>query len=211
MDKNNNINNNFRLPEGYFEKSKRNILLKIEWQEENDKYPTLLTIKGKHGFVLPEAYFENNADKLELIAYPNLNNLNRKNVFDVPSNYFESNKTVIKSIAQNKVNKGSAKIISLNKKTYWYAAAALLVLSFGAWIWNSYYKQNEMINGDCNTLACIEKRELLKYKLENLDSDELFEMVNANDLEKKLQEKELKDSTSTIDSIEIEDLTDFIE
>lgn len=211
MNKSNNINANFGLPEGYFEKSKLNILSKIEWQEENSNYSTLLRLKGKHGFVLPDNYFDALAAKSELLTYPALDEIKKSNSFEVPVNYFENNKTILlaKIITQGK--NGGAKIISLNSKTYWYAAAAMLVFSFGVWMWNHYYNTNEIIDGDCNTLACIEKRELLKYKLENLDNDELFELVNADDLEKKLQQKELKDSTATTDSIEIEDLTDFIE
>lgn len=211
MDKKNNINSNFGLPEGYFEKSKLTILSKIEWQEENSNYPTLLQLKGKHGFVLPDTYFDDLAAKAELIDCPTLMELKKSIPFNIPANYFENNKANLLAKVKNQGKNSGTKIISLSSKTYWYAAAAMLVLSFGVWMWNSFYDNNEIIDGDCNTLACIEKRELLKYKLENLDNDELFELVNADDLEKKLQQKELKDSTATNDSIEIEDLTDFIE
>ena len=98
----------------------------------------------------------------------------------------------------------------MNRKPLWFAAAAVLTIVFSLWIYNAYFNQTEIIDGDCNTLACIEKRELLKYKLENLENEELYELVNTKQLEERLNKKEATDSLKTTDTIDSA-ILDYIE
>lgn len=246
MDNNNNIFNQFDLPEGYFKGSKAGILNKIEWTQEHEAYPILAGLKGKSGFVVPENYFSAKAAELELLDLPVLAAHQKQNGFEVPSNYFENsisslqdkineidelnaypllnaqskthafitkpayfeeNKKKLLTIATEKTG---AKILFLGRKTVWYAAAAVLTITIGLWIYNSFFIEQELINGDCNTLACIEKRELLKFKLENFDSDELLDMVNSDKLKLNLEKKEKTDTLKTNDSIDAE-LLDMME
>lgn len=246
MENNNNIFNQFDLPDGYFKGSKAGILNKIEWTQEHEAYPILSKLKGLSGFVVPVNYFSHKATELELLDLPLLAQHKNVNPFDVPANYFENtvdllqakietneelteyptlqalNKTIAfttkpnyfednkKKLIELNTEKTGAKILFLNKKTVWYAAAAVLTITIGLWIYNSLYKEQEVINGDCNTLACIEKRELLKFKLENFDSDELLDMVNSDKLKLNLEKKEKTDTLKTNDSIDA-DLLDMIE
>jgi len=246
VDNNNNIFNQFDLPDGYFKGSKAGILNKIEWTQEHEAYPILAGLKGKSGFVVPENYFSAKAAELELLdlpflaahqkqnpfnvpsdyfknsvssiqdkvneadelnAYPLLNAQNKTNEFTTEPNYFEENKKKLLSINTEKTG---AKILFLGRKTVWYAAAAVLTITVGLWIYNSFYKEQVVIDEDCHTLACIEKRELLKFKLENFDSDELMDMVNSDKLKRNLDKKEQTDSLKTNDSIDA-DLLDMIE
>ena len=67
----------------------------------------------------------------------------------------------------------------------WYSVAALLVIVLGLWVYNTYYKMAEV--NDCGTLACIDKIDLVKAKhLENIDTEELYKLVNTKKLEENL-------------------------
>lgn len=95
MEKNNENKNfnseptNFGLPRGYFQNSANSIFNKIEWIEEHKEFPALEKLKKQSGFIVPDGYFTDNENKLELINYPTLNSLNKINVFKTPVNYFE--------------------------------------------------------------------------------------------------------------------------
>lgn len=80
---------NFGLPEGYFQKSVGSIMNKIEWQEEHKVLPRLTQLKNENGFLVPEDYFSQKEQELELIDYPGLSKLKNTNAFSVPANYFE--------------------------------------------------------------------------------------------------------------------------
>jgi hypothetical protein len=94
MDKNNENNhlnsepNNFGLPQGYFQNSANSIVNKIEWVEEHKNFPALEKLKKQTGFIIPNDYFVNNENKLELIEFPKLSALNKINAFKTPANYF---------------------------------------------------------------------------------------------------------------------------
>lgn len=94
MDKNNENNhlnsepNNFGLPAGYFQNSANSIVNKIEWVEEHKNFPALEKLKKQTGFIIPNDYFVNNENKLELIEFPKLSALNKINAFKTPANYF---------------------------------------------------------------------------------------------------------------------------
>jgi hypothetical protein len=176
----------FIIPENYFEKSE----IKIETLA----YEKLAAIERLNAFNVPDNYFVEktfvikaalNSEEQELSEMPILKNLSKQNNFDLPESYFEENKIEIKNLL---VKNKSAKIIPLSFSRMVMAAAAILIISLGLWVYKTYYQT--VVVEDCGTLACIEKRELLKSKqLENLDNDELYELVNAKNLEKDLQKK----------------------
>jgi hypothetical protein len=52
-------------------------------------------------------------------------------------------------------------------------------------------------SGDCKTLACLEKNELLNEKnIRDFDEDNLYEMVDVEQLDKQISEKETSDSVN---------------
>lgn len=169
----------FVVPEGYFTHSGSKLeLLPFE---------TLGSLSKVSGFVNPHVSDYEKKDwsvliREELSNYPTLSELPRQNPFDLSSNYFTDSKQRITASIEGPSN---TRVINLFRRSVWYAAAAILVIAAGLWLYQGYFNNN-VSEQDCTTLACIEKRELLKYKLEHLDNDELYEMVNAEKLEQKL-------------------------
>lgn len=243
MENNNNITDPFNTPEGYFNRSKASILNKAEWLSEHEAYPALLALKGKHGFVVPEQYFDINTVKLELLDLPNLSAITKQTHFTVPDTYFEKGKSELantlelqdelsefktlsalpkttsfqvkatyfeESRTQIKQANTSARIISINRKPMWFAAAAVLTIVLSVWVYNAFFNVPVVIDEDCHTLACIEKRDLLKYKLDNLDNEELYDLVNTEKLEKKLNTTQSTDTLKTNDSIDTS-ILDYME
>lgn len=172
----------FGLPENYFNSNEQ----KLELLD----CPVLGAIEKKNLFVTPENYFEN-AETValsEVIGDPEtqLNFIPRQNNFKVDENYFSMNAIQIEQLLLEK--RKPFRIISLFRSKIGLAAAALLVATLGLWTYNFYFKAAEV--KDCGTMACIDKAELLKSKsLEGLETDELYELVNAKKLEKKLEKK----------------------
>ncbi|MFO0355642.1 MAG: hypothetical protein ACK50A_01715 [Sphingobacteriaceae bacterium] len=199
--------NGFVVPQDYFHSNQHKF--------ELIDHPVLSSIKKQNAFETPNNYFEEQGKLLEqrfeleseLELHTNLSAIEKVLPYTVTDEYFKESKT---RLTQLEPSRGGAKIISLNRKPYWYAAAAVLTIAFSLWIYNAYFSQTEVIDGDCNTLACIEKRELLKYKLENLENDELYELVNSKQLEERLNKKEITDTLKTTDSIDASVL-DYIE
>jgi len=182
--------NNFKLPEDYFHTSSKSIFNKIKWQEEHKAFPSLLKYRNVEVFGLPENYFETSENKLEILAYTKIASIQKQNSFSLPGNYFEENKECLFSLL-----KRDAKIISMFSLKMWYTAAAVLLIAFGFWFYGIYFRVPEP--QDCNTLACIEKTDLLKTKtLESLDNEDLYDMVDLQKLEQNLN------TTSTNEDIE---------
>ena len=182
-------------------------------------YSELYKVKNKPVFTVPSDYFEKaevselakviSDSEDELHSFTQLNWLKYKAGFVIPANYFEKNKSQLNS---NLVKKEVGRIIHLFTKRLAFAAAAIVVLSLGFWIFSFYFTTIEV--KDCGTMACIDKNDLVKTKnLENLDNDELYELVNSSKLEKKLEAKEIKkENKKTTDSdfknLSAEDLLD---
>ncbi len=196
----------FIVPENYFNGNAS----KLELLDT----PTLNSYKKENAFTVPENYFEESKSRLisiveddDMSAYPTLSSIEKKNPFVTSENYFEKSKETI--LGDNK-NEGGARIISLFTKPMRYAAAAVLMITIGLWIYNSYFK-TEIGTEECTTLACLEKKEIMKFKYENIDTDELNDAaVDLSKLEKNLNNEEKKDTTKTADSTD-EALLDLIE
>jgi hypothetical protein len=197
----------FTVPLNYFNESASRL--------ELVDAPILSNIQKQNAFEVPAGYFENNRSLLiagidegkELRAYPTLASIEKKNAFVTSDNYFEASKKIILG-----KNEGGARIISLFGRSVRYAAAAVLMITIGLWVYNSYFKTQE-VETECTTLACFEKRELIKYKLENFDTEEILDgQVDLNTLEKNLNKvgTEKSDSTKTADSTD-EALLDYID
>ena len=204
----------FVIPQNYFEKSELNL--------ELISYPGLLKIKKEPGFIAPLNYFENAETtelakvfiptENELSGFDNLNLLKPglQNPFIVPENYFAlSEQKIISNLTTQ------AKVIKLFTPKIWFsAAAAVLTIVLGLWLYNNFFKP--VNTKDCGSLACLDKNDLVKSKnLENLDNDELYELVNTKKLEEKLEKKsdnknKDKNADTSLKNINTEDLLDEI-
>lgn len=79
--------NNFGLPENYFDSFSARLLKKLPADDELKEYPILSSLQKGNPFNVPAGYFES---KEELLAYPLLASLKKNNSFAVPVNYFEN-------------------------------------------------------------------------------------------------------------------------
>lgn len=179
----------FATPDNYF--------VSAEVKSELSSYPKLSAIKKQNVFATPELYFETSAKTIaskieiteELKAYPVLSSINKENSFAAPQNYFDglSHRMRGEIFVSPPEESGVVKILHLvfSKKAA-YAIAATLVLSLGLYFYNS---GAETVSGDCGTLACLDKKEIIQgTQLLNMDDDALMEMVNTDKLSKNLKE-----------------------
>lgn len=201
----------FSVPENYF--------FKKEVQLEQLSLTKLSAIKKENGFLIPENYFEQTKQQLEsnleegfetLPEYSLLNAIKKQNHFTVSENYFTENSQRLNELLKEKK---PVKIIQLSLKRVSYALAALLLVVLGVWIYSFYFAPIEI--KDCGTIACVDRIDLVKTKnLENLENDELYELVNPKDLEKKLEStKETKPAAkkdTNFKDVSTDDLLDEI-
>lgn len=204
----------FVTPENYF-----------ETRSELSEYPNLLALKNKHVFDVPQNYFKDSAIAIqskietanELKAYPVLASISKQNAFVTPDAYFEQLSDRLNG--KNANYSTTAKIIHLvfSKQTV-YALAAMLVLSLGLYFYNS---KTEAANTDCNTLACLERNDILKAnQLNSFDEEALIEAVNTEELQKNLnktlkeENKNTNDQQNTedyvLENVDVNDITDEI-
>lgn len=213
----------FATPDNYFST--------LGIKNELAVYPELSAIKKQNGFTVPELYFETSAKAIkskieiaeELKAYPALYNISKENSFAAPQNYFEGLSHALRNeIFESKKESSVVKVLHLvfSKKAA-YAIAAMLVISFGLYFYNS---GEETVKGDCNTLACLQKNDIIKGDyLMNLDEDALMESVNIEKLSKSLEEnlKQTKKETETqsdkktkedyvLENVDVNDIVDEI-
>lgn len=199
----------FYVPAGYFESLDKKI--------ELIPYSQLFLLKERpHGFNAPTGYF-NMAEMRELgqvtageeqfhIRVP------KKNPFITEPGYFEANEVKLKKILA--APKHKTKIVSLFSVRRLSVVAALLMLALGFWVYNFYF--NVVNTKDCGTMACIDRDELLKTRaIENLETDELYELVNSKKLEehlntKVIDKKQKRDSANTLPEDTVDDLLDGI-
>lgn len=213
----------FATPDNYF--------VSVEVKTELTVYPKLSAVKKQNGFATPELYFETSAQQIktkieiaeELKAYPALYSITKENSFVAPENYFEGlSHRMRENIHVPAEESGVVKILHIvfSKKTA-YAIAAMLVISLGLYFYNS---GEENTGGDCNTLACLQKQDIIKGEyLNTLDEDALMESVNIEKLSKGLQEnlKQTKKENETqsdkksneeyvLENVDVNDIVDEI-
>ena len=192
--------NAFKVPDGYFELASTTLSLTT----------TQPTIKPSEVEMLTSTN--------ELSEFPTLASLKKQNKFSVPANYFESvakrvvtlNEVEVASrlvLSEVEVSSATSKVINLFSAKTWYSVAALLVIALGLWMYNSYYKLAPV--NDCGTLACVDKIDLIKAKyleIDNVESEELYKLVNTKKLEENLEKK--SGSTNSTNSTKNKQNTD---
>lgn len=207
----------FVTPSGYFES-----------KSELAQYPSLSALRNKSVFVVPENYFEDAAVRLkekamlaeEMSVYPTLASIDKQNVFEVPAGYFENFSPKVRATitAGNNEQDVFTKVLHIvfSKKTV-YAIAAMLVISLGIYVFNL---DNGTVNTDCNTVACLDKNEIIKTnQLNSFDEEVLIEAVNTDDLQKNLNKVLEQNATSSedentesyiLENVDVNDITDEI-
>jgi hypothetical protein len=218
MNEDQDINNGFSLPPGYGDSLARRLAERVACLEEVREYRNLHDLKGSLPFSVPDGYF---ASTMEVEMVRHICALDLDSASTVPPGYFEENRDLLLLLSKithrggnelafvtppgyNKeavakitrtLDDGEGKILFLGRPTRW-AMAALLTLIVGAWLFRVY--RDPVETEDCGTLACIEKRDLLKSReIEVLNEEELLQLVDDEELENSLMEEKRNGHDST--------------
>jgi hypothetical protein len=213
--------NAFMAPAGYFQAIENSLKHKTELAS----YPNLQAIKtpvfadltGEYKKVLASSL--NNKIELsdELKPYERLYNLDKINVFSVPENYFDTVADHVKeriyAVNHNKIPVLSAVLDFIFGKKLALSFSFLLIVGLAVYV--NHPSEPAISTGDCKTLACLERQEILNDNnvISNFDEDQLMELVDVNALNKQLNAKKEKtgdadSQTINLDSVSEDDLLD---
>lgn len=213
--------NTFTAPHGYFSVAEHS----LEYKAEMASYPKLESVKIPLFTELTENYQKELQAainyKIELVdelkPYATLYNLDKVNAFAVPENYFD----VLAGYVKEKTHSFIQAKASVLDAVLDFIFGKKLALSFGVILIISlsiYFNQpNEPIvnTGNCKTLACLERQEILNDSkvITNFDEDQLMDLVDVNSLNEQLNVGKHKNKTGAIqknnlDSVNEDDLLD---
>ncbi len=183
----------FALPEHYFSEAEKT----LEYKTELAAYPTLESLTRPAVAALEEDYqkqlIESLNYKIELVdelkPYPTIYGLDKVNIFIASGAYFEALAGRIKERIYSEHTERVSVWDSLwnvvfGGRTAWAFGVALIIgLAF-------YFNQKTDLiteTGDCKTLACLERNEILNNKaINNFDEEQLMDLVDVNSLGKQL-------------------------
>ena len=201
----------FIVPENYFIKNE-NLL---EYRYELATFNALASIPKPVLKPLSEEYLDSLSAKIlkqievadELKEYSMLSELQKEKVFVVAPDYFETIADKVKeryhSSKREKISVVEQVLSLLFKPKMAFAYSMVLIVGIGMFFF--FNKPNTVTipaeTGDCKTLACLERKELLNdHTIQNLDEENLYDLVDADQLDKQLSDT--KDSVATnIDSV----------
>lgn len=213
--------NVFKTPADYFSSAEHY----LEYKAELASYPKLEAIKSPLFTQLAEGYQKELQStiqyKIELIDelkdYNTLYNLDKINAFFVPESYFdaiaEKVKEKVHAVNLNKASVLDSVLDFIFGKKLALSFSLLLIIGLSV-----YFNQPDepVINtGDCKTLACLERQEILNDNrvITNFDEDQLIDLVDVNSLHKQLNSKNEKTDAPDhqaidLDSVSEDDLLD---
>lgn len=190
--------NSFSTPDNYFSVSQN----KLEHVVELTSYVSLQSIKHHTFNELDKDYAVALNKSLqykidlaeELKSYNFLYNLNKEKSFFVPDDYFENLSLRIKA----NIHEVKQTRVALIDKALDFIFGKRFALSFGFVVIVGFlvvfYKMStsNVEPNDCQTLACLEKHEILNDKsINNLDEEQLMDLVDVNSLGEQLQNESL--------------------
>jgi hypothetical protein len=196
----------FTTPTTYFNK----IANSIEYQAELSAYSKLEALKKPLYNELDAEYTnilkQSINYKIELVdelaSYQTLYHLDKINPFIVSDNYFESFASNVKdrlyAITAESVSIIDTVIDFVFGKKIAFAFSIILIVGLSVFIYNSL---EPIQTSNCETLACLEKQEIINHQsFSNFDDEQLMEMVNVNSLN-----KQLNTTASKVDSTQNEE------
>jgi hypothetical protein len=212
----------FEVPGNYFICNENS----LEYKTELDAYFILQSIKKLVFEGLEEDYKKqlqsSITHKIEIVEelkdYKLLYSLNKENSFTVSENYFEGVATRVKERIFS-VNEDRKSIIDVVLDAVFGKAMAFsfgLCLIIGVSVFFYQTPENIIESGDCKTLACLERNEILNNNkvITNFDEDQLMDLVDVNTLNQQLNSKKesreevTKTDNVNLDSISADDLLD---
>lgn len=184
----------FEVPAGYFNEAE----ISLECKAELSAYPVLESLAKPEFAALEQDYEKELSESLsykisvldELKPYETLYGLDKTNAFAVATAYFETFAERVK----DRIHTGNLERVSVwdtiwhalfGGRTAWAFGLALIIgLAF-------YFNRKPEIvaeTGDCKTLACLERDEILNNNkaISNFDEEQLMDLVDVNSLGKQL-------------------------
>ncbi len=213
-------NNLFTTPADYFVTLEKVLEIKVELSA----YSKLQSVKAFVPSDLDSDYINHLQSivnyKIELAeelkAYERLYAIDKVNPFFASDSYFESIaervKDKIYSAKETKVSVLDLILDFIFGKKMAFAFGIVFIVSLSLFFYKSSEKPLEM--GDCKTLACLERQEILNNNkvISNFDEDQLMDLVDVKKLNEQLNSKSEKTATSpdklNMDSISEDDLVD---
>ena len=213
-------NNLFTTPYNYFAATENSLEIKAELAA----YSKLQSVKPFVPNELDAQYISHLQSSInykvelveELKAYERLYAIDKVNPFIASDIYFESIaervKDRIHSVKETKESVLDSVLDFIFGKKTAFAFGIIFIVSLSIYFYPSSEKPLEM--GDCKTLACLERQEILNNNKEisHFDEDQLMDMVDINKLNDQLNSKTEKENTSTdklnMDSISDDDILD---
>ncbi len=213
-------NNLFTVPTGYFTQVENS----LEYKTELTDYTQLQSIHKPVFTDLAEDYKLHLQSSLnykveladELRSYEILYSLDKLNSYIVPEAYFESVADSIKEKVYSGEETKETILQTLLEFIFGKKIAFTFAFIFIIGLIGYFNQPDETVEqqGDCKTLACLERQEILNNKtMSNFDDDQLIDLVDINSLNKQLNLKGKEhDSTSVkndvLDNVDVETLTD---
>lgn len=186
----------FQVPEHYFETA----FNRAEYAQELVEFPVLSQLSKPDWKIKNALYFKNLPDQIlyrielenELKEFKQLSQIHKVSPYQIPVHYFDSLADKIKEQVYFKQNHVSISIWSkildhIFGAKLAYAFTVLLIAGLFS-IWNlSDTNSGTHKASDCNTLACLDKHELLNDKnLQSLSEENLLEMVDVEKLNQQI-------------------------
>ncbi len=202
----------FVVPENYFIKNE-NLL---EYRYELAAFNALANVPKPELKPLTEDYLDALSAKVlkqievadEMKEFATLSELKKQNVFAVGPDYFDTVADKVKeryhSSKGEKVSIVEQVLGLLFKPKMAFAYSIVLIVGIGMFF---YFNKPTTVttpidSGDCKTLACLERKELLnEHTIQNLDDENLYDLVNVDELGKQLSETKDSIVTTNTDSV----------
>lgn len=187
----------FSIPENYF----NNLANILEYKLELSVYSELHKLRKQALSQPPAGYFEtldkNIIEKqeqaLELEEFKILSSLKKKNSYTIEPAHFESQEQTAKDKYHQTQQPPSGIIRRISSTIFQpkLAIAASIAVILGTIVfWHISRSDSALQPGDCKTLACLEKHELLNEKnINDFDDENLYEMVDVDELDKNVSEQ----------------------
>lgn len=199
-----NKQNEFIIPDNYFAKAENILEHKVELEglSELSKItkPVLKLFTSEYLNSLTETITNKITLQDELKEYATLYSLEKENAFAISADYFD---TIADSVKEKVHSKSKVRISIIDnilafifKPKYSVAFGILVIIGVSSVI---YFNKNKTVitDGDCKTLACLEKREMLNERtVREMDDENLYDMVDVDKLDEQLTKVMPVDSAS---------------
>ena len=197
----------FSVPENYFNSIDNNL------EQENElaafsvlnsiPKPVLKPLSAQYTDELNISMMRKAEIADEIKEYKTLYAIDKQNSFTVAPGYFDSIADDVKERIHSTATENVslfARILQIIFKPKIAFAYSIVILLISGSVWYFNRDTHTMIqgsSGDCKTLACLEKNELINEKnVRDFDEDNLYEMVDVELLDKQISGKTVKTSNN---------------